>query len=827
MFDFEKLGVFYLGKSYDLASRRRLHDLLLYDSKDLVTHGVCVGMTGSGKTGLCIALLEEAAIDGIPALIIDPKGDLGNLLLNFPDLRAEDFAPWINPDDARRKGLDPAAFAQSQADLWRKGLADWDQDPARIRRLRDSADMAIYTPGSSAGVQLSILKTFDPPSPAILADRDLYRDRVQTTVSALLALLGIEADPMQSREHILLSSLVAHAWEAGSPLDLGELVKLVQQPPMTRIGVMEVESFYPQTERFALAMRLNSLLASPGFAAWTQGQPLDIQSLLYTPAGKPRLAIVSIAHLSDSERMFFVSTLLSQFLSWTRQQSGTTSLRAILYMDEIAGYCPPVANPPSKAPMLTLMKQGRAFGIGVLLATQNPVDLDYKGLSNAGTWFIGRLQTDRDKQRVLDGLEGAASANNARFDRAEMDRLISGLGQRVFLMNNVHDDQPVIFETRWCLSYLRGPLTRDQIKTLIPRDPIPAPPQSPSSSATQPASSTRAAAPTTPRPAIQSPAAVSTPPVLPPGLSQFFLPVRIPQPPQHTLAYAPALLGSGIVHFSDSKLGVEHDDPAVYFVPINPGPIAVDWQTAEELTLTEDELDPAPARISPAAFIDLPPDASRPRSWSTWQKDFADLLLRQRRLELLRCDAIDEVSQPGESERDFRARLTQATREQRDAAIAKLRARYAPKVQTLTDRLRRAQQQIEVQEAQARDAKLGTALSFGSAILGAILGRKAVSAANVSRAATAARGVSRSARESSDVGRAEETAQAIRDQLAQLETTLEEEIHTLTASLDTAGETFETITIRAKKTQVKVRLVTLAWLPHWRSADGLDLPAYR
>ncbi|HEV2173447.1 MAG TPA: DUF87 domain-containing protein, partial [Nitrospira sp.] len=465
--DFEKLGVFYLGRPYDLAAKQAKPGWLLYDSKDLVTHAVCVGMTGSGKTGLCLSLLEEAAIDNIPAIIIDPKGDLGNLLLTFPSLKGEDFQPWINEDDARKKGLSSADYAKAQAELWTKGLADWQQDGSRIQRLRDAANFAIYTPGSNAGLPVSILKSFDAPAVDVLGDAELLRERISTTATSLLGLLGIEADPIQSREHILLSTILDQVWKKEEALDLAALIQAIQSPPVSKIGVMDVDSFFPSKDRFALAMKLNNLLAAPGFQAWLEGEALDVQQLLYASTGKPRLAIFSIAHLDDAERMFFVTLLLSQMVGWMRAQSGTTSLRAILYMDEIFGYFPPVANPPSKLPLMTLLKQARAFGLGVVLATQNPVDLDYKGLANTGTWFIGRLQTERDKARVLEGLEGASVSAGKKFDKGRMEQTLAGLGSRIFLMNNVHEDEPVVFESRWCLSYLRGPLTRMQIKTLM------------------------------------------------------------------------------------------------------------------------------------------------------------------------------------------------------------------------------------------------------------------------------------------------------------------------------------------------------------------------
>ena len=462
---YEKLGAFYLGRPVDLDRQEAAEEPLLYDSKDLLTHAVCVGMTGSGKTGLCIGLIEEAAIDGVPALVIDPKGDLGNLLLTFPDLRPQDFEPWVNADDARRAELSTAEYAAAQADLWRRGLASWGQDGERIRRLRQAAEFAIYTPGSEAGIPISVLASFAAPPPEVRQDADLMRERVATTVSGLLGLMGLDVDPVQSREHILLSTLLHKRWSQGQDADLASLIRGIQDPPVDKIGVLDVDTFFPAKDRMRLALKLNNLLASPGFQSWLKGVPLDIGQLLYTESGRPRVAILSIAHLSESERMFFVALLLNELVSWMRSRPGTTSLRALLYMDEIFGFMPPVAEPPSKRPLLTLLKQARAYGVGVVLATQNPADLDYKGLSNTGTWFIGRLQTERDKLRILEGLEGVETGQG--FDKQELDRIISGLGKRVFLLHNVHESQPELFQTRWVMSYLRGPLTRLQIGQLM------------------------------------------------------------------------------------------------------------------------------------------------------------------------------------------------------------------------------------------------------------------------------------------------------------------------------------------------------------------------
>src|SRR6186713_933994 len=460
--DFEKLGVFYLGREFDPAANALKDDLVLYDSQDLTTHAVCVGMTGSGKTGLCLSLLEEAAIDGVPAICIDPKGDLGNLLLTFPNLAPSDFEPWVDAGDAARKGVSVAEFAAKTADTWKNGLAEWDQTPDRISRLRAAADVAIYTPGAETGVPLSVLRSFAPPAAAVLADAGALRDRVAAMVSGLLSLLGAEADPIGSREHILLANLVEAAWRQGTSLDVPALIQAVQKPPFDKLGAFDLETFFPAKDRLKLAMQLNNLIASPGFATWMTGEPLDAQRLLFTAEGKPRISIISIAHLDDAERMFVVTLVLNELIAWMRAQSGTSSLRAIFYMDEIFGYFPPTANPASKPPMLTLLKQARAFGLGCVLATQNPVDLDYKGLANCGTWFIGRLQTERDKLRVIEGLLSSTGAS-ADGDRGSLEALMNNLTQRVFLMRNVHEDAPVLMKTRWALSFLRGPLTGPEI----------------------------------------------------------------------------------------------------------------------------------------------------------------------------------------------------------------------------------------------------------------------------------------------------------------------------------------------------------------------------
>jgi hypothetical protein len=458
---------FYLGKRYDPASRDVVQtDALLLDSKDLLTHSMCIGMTGSGKTGLCISMLEEAAVAGIPAIIIDPKGDMVNLALSFPNMTIQDFSPWIDPAEAERNNRTVPQEAAHVALQWRKGLAEWNITPDRAKALHDAVDVRVYTPGSSAGIPISALSSFDVPPLSIKQDPDRYRHHVTTMVSGLLSLLDLDADPIQDPGHIFLSTLLQYWWCRGKNVSLDMIIRYLINPPFRMIGIINTDVFFPPKKRTALAMRLNGLLASPSFGGWREGEPLNVDRLLYSPQGKPQVSILSIAHLPQTERMFFVTLLLDHVLAWMQNQPGTSRLRALLYFDEIFGFMPPVANPPSKLALLTLLKQARAFGLGICLATQNPVDLDYRGLSNIGTWFVGRLQTDRDRMKILDGLEGASAQAGAEFNKREMDQLLSSLDKRVFLLHSVHHPNPRIFHSRWCLSYLRGPMTKEQIRML-------------------------------------------------------------------------------------------------------------------------------------------------------------------------------------------------------------------------------------------------------------------------------------------------------------------------------------------------------------------------
>ncbi|CAN5851578.1 ATP-binding protein [soil metagenome] len=815
---FEKLGAFYLGRVRSPNDGTE-GGPLLYDSRDLTTHAICVGMTGSGKTGLCIDLLEEAAIDGVPAIAIDPKGDLGNLLLTFPELRPEDFRPWIDEQEARRRGADADSLAKGEADTWREGLAAWGQDGERIRRLRESAEFAIYTPGSTAGRPLSILRSLAAPPPPLRDDLELLGERVGTTVTGLLGLLGIEADPLQSREHILVSTILQDAWRAGRDLDLAELIRSIQEPPVERIGVMGVEAFYPAKERYELALGINNLLASPGFATWLAGEPLDVGRLLYTEAGKPRVSIVSIAHLPDAERMFLVALLLNEIVGWVRVQPGTSSLRAIVYMDEIFGFFPPVAEPPSKRPLLTLLKQARAHGVGIVLATQNPVDLDYKGLANTGTWFLGRLQTERDKERVLEGLEGVVAGTEAGFDRARMGEILAGLGKRVFLMHNVHESAPVVFETRWAMSYLRGPLTRAEIQRLTPRE---IGSEATAASNALPPEAARSAPPGSAPPRSAPPVPSAAPsggrPLVPPGIEEVFVPARASPPLGHRLHYAPALLIAGTYLVDDRAIAETVTFDIATAAPLGAGATSVDWDAVRVLALAQEELGVGPE--DGATFSALPPAAAESRSYTAWEREFVSWVTRTRELTLWKSPSLGELSRADEDERDFRIRLQQRAREKRDAEREKLEQKYGAKVVKIEERIRKAEQALAREQGQVRRARIDTAVSVGATVLGALFGRR-----SIGRGTTAARGVGRSIEQAGDVGRAEENLAALQRELAELDAELQAEIRTLEAKIDPLAEPLTSLVLRPEKGDVSLRLVALGWLPWWISPEGEKVPA--
>jgi hypothetical protein len=832
MENLEQLASFYLGNEHDLTKGQKLDALVHYDARDLTTHAVCVGMTGSGKTGLGVILLEEAALDGVPSLIIDPKGDMTNLLLTFPELRPEDFRPWVNPDDARRKDMDVDAFAARTADLWRNGLAGSGQGPDRIRRLKEAADFGIYTPGSSAGLRLSILHTLKAPPLSWGTQAELIRDKIGSVVSALLALVGIEADPVRSREHILLSNIFENAWRAGEDLDLAQLLLRIQKPPFSQLGVFPVDTFFPEKDRMDLAMLLNGLMAAPSFADWIQGQPLDINSLLHGPAGKPRVTILYIAHLSEAERQFFVTLLLEQVVSWMGAQSGTTSLRALLYMDEMFGYLPPhPANPPTKKPLLTLLKQARAFGLGLILATQNPVDLDYKALSNAGTWFIGRLQADRDKQRVLDGLEGV-QVGSGGTRRSDFDRMISALQSRVFLLHNVHQDHPVVFQTRWAMSYLRGPLTRDQVSKLVGEHPAP-----PAATASpQPA----AAAPQAP-PEPQSQVPYSqVPPQLPSRVKQVFLRANLSldealarlasergwsrrSKPDHDayLIYDPALLGLATVRFLHAKSRQTQSEEVAYLLPLDSRSSTVDWSQGK----TSFDRRKAAAKPAPGAYFgELPTDLGDAKRHTALEKEFDDYLYYNSSLTLWYNPHLKIYSEMGENEKSFQRRCREEAADARDEEAKKLETKYRAKLDSLENKVEREEREMEEDKIEYDARKQEELLSGAETLLGLFGGRKATRSLST---ASRKRRMTRQAK--ADIKESEEAIEEMEDEIEDLKKELKGELEELTEQWAQRIDDWEEEEVRPRRADVQINLFALAWVPRWEvsiAGQQFSVPAF-
>ena len=817
--DIEGLGVFYLGRKVDtsggsagaLAGGSLAGQPLLIDARRFTTHAVCVGMTGSGKTGLLIDLIEEAAIDGIPTLVIDPKGDLANVLLSFPGLAPADFLPWVEADAAKRDGITVEELAERTAKKWSEGLAASGQSAERIRRLHESVEMAVYTPGSRTGRPLAMLESLDPPPAHVLDDAEARRERIESLVSGILALVGIDTEPGKSREHVLLSTIIDCMWRSGQKLDFGALVRAIPSPPIERVGFLDLENFYPAGDRFQLASKLNTVAAAPGFEAWLEGDPLDVGRLLWTPAGKPRVAVVSIAHLNDSQRMAFVTLLAGQTVAWMRSQGGTSSLKALFLMDEVFGYLPPTANPPSKTPILTLLKQARAYGLGIVLATQNPVDLDYKGLSNAGTWFLGRLQTARDKARVLDGLEGAASSAGKSFDRAKVDRLLSGLEQRMFLLHSVHDDEETVFQSRWTMAYLRGPLLREEIRRLT-QTTASQPTAGVSAEAFPPAASGAGSYAA----AGRESAAGGARPLLPPGVREVFLPPRHAIPLDGVVHYRPAILGRGRVRFAKPAARIDINREVYCLAPASDSLGESAWEQADQ-SAEAPEVEPAPRT---GTFASLPSALAGPKGYATLATALKSHLGRTSRLVLWAAHEVDAVSRPDESEADFRVRIAQKVREWRDAEIDRVRDRNAAKLASLTDRIDRARQKVERERAEAKNKSMQTYVSIGSAVLGALLGRKAATSTNIGRAATSMRTASRSARQQADVVHAEESLATLEERRQILEDEVAADLERIRLESSPERLQLEEMEIPARKTDITVDDVVLAWVPQEPAESG-------
>ncbi len=787
-------GSLYLGEEVDPASHERTGKAVHLKADQLTTHGVIVGMTGSGKTGLGIIMLEEALLSSVPVLIIDPKGDMGNLLLAFPDLAPAAFEPWVSESDARRQGQTVSELATSTAELWRNGLAGWGLGPDRVRALRDAADFTIYTPGSTAGVPLNIVGSLRAPAPG--ADVEAMRDEIEGFVSSLLGLVGIQADPIGSREHVLLANLVEHAWNQGRDLDLATLILQVQDPPLRRLGVFEIDGFFPRKDRTALAMRLNGLVASPSFAAWTQGPDLDVGTLLRSPQGKPRAAIVSLAHLSDDERQFVITLLLSNLITWMRGQSGTENLRALVYMDEVFGYVPPTAAPPSKKPILTILKQARAFGVGMVLSTQNPVDVDYKALSNAGTWMIGRLQTERDKGRLLEGLRSASGD----VDLKHVDATISGLGKREFLLHSTKSSQPVVFGTRWAMSYLRGPLSREQIGALM---------ADVADQATPAAAPTQAPGP----PPIGDDESLA-PPDVPAGVPVYYLDPaaewagEVGAIPGGT-TFEPGVAVRVNLLYDDTHADVRHEEEwEAILLPVSDTP---DPEAARPVDY--DARDFRSEAPSGARYVIPEAPVGSSAYWSGIKTRVRDHLVRSRSVEIFKNPHLKLYSRVGESREAFAKRCAAAAEKAQDEESAKLTGKFETRIERAKTQLAKAQDRVYELEADTKARRSQELIAGAGDLLSTFLGGRSRARSIATRLGRAASRRSMTSRTAQRMESAENRVEEKVDEVTGLEQELADAILEIDEKWQEREEAIETVQIGLEKTDVTVDQVALVWIP--------------
>jgi hypothetical protein len=784
-------GSLYLGALLDDASSEPTGERLELKSDQLTTHGVIVGMTGSGKTGLGIVLLEEVLASGVPALILDPKGDMSNLLLNFPDFRPEDFEPWVDGAEAKRKGISASELGAQTAKTWETGLAGSGIDPERMRALRDGVDMRVITPGSTAGIPINVIGDLSPPAGSWEEHGETIRDEIEGLVSGLLVMADIEADPLTSREHILLSNLVEHAWRDGRSLDLATLLLQVQDPPIRKLGVFEVDTFFPAKDRTKLAMRLNGLMASPSFAEWMIGEPLDAERLLRAPDGRPRASIIHLAHLSDSERIFVVTLLLSKLVTWMRQQPGTSELRAFVYADEVMGFAPPTAEPPTKRPILTLYKQARAHGVGVVMATQNPVDLDYKLMSNAGTWMVGRLQTERDKARILEALQSASGDSNV----AAWDARIGALGKRQFLLKSASSAAPTLFTTRWAMSYLRGPLTRAELLRLD-----------------QKSSADEVAAPGSDR--ASAPALDADESTAPPRVAEG-IPVRYLDPAAswaRDLGVVPSgrRLEPGLATrvrllFDETVGDIRHEEEweAVFF------PLGPRFESENAVTVDYDARDFRDAPIGDVvyALVDAPLDKAS--FFKDAEKAIEDRLFREKTLKVLKNTELKLYSRPGESKEDFEIRCLAAAEDLADAEAKKLRGRFETKLATARKRVADAERRVRELDVDVGQRRQQEIVAGAGDVLSMFLGGRA----RVRSLSGASSRRSQTRRTQERLQSASEKMEEYQDAIADLEKELSEEIEQIWERWKTVAANNEDFEVVLERNDVTLDEVILFWAP--------------
>jgi hypothetical protein len=836
---------FYLGRIFDAKQGKATADPYLYDQTDLTTHAVITGMTGSGKTGFCISLLEEAALKGIPAISVDPKGDLTNLVLHFPDLLPSDFQPWIDPDAARREGKTVDVMAAETAATWKKGLADYSLGKEQLEKLKTSVDFTIYTPGSSSGVPVNILASFQSPDVPWSGNEEILREKIASIVSALLGLVGVtDIDPLRSREHILISNLLETAWSKGQTLQLSDLILQVQNPPFERLGALPVDGFFPTKDRGELAMLLNNFMASPSFQIWLSGQTLDIQKILYKDDGSPRHSIFYIAHLSESERMFFVTMLYSSIESWMRSQRGTSSLRALVYFDEIMGYLPPVANPPSRTVILRMLKQARAFGVGLVLATQNPVDLDYKALSNAGTWVIGRLQTEQDKNRLLDGLTSAAGG----VDRGEADRMISGLGKRVFLVQNVHAKAPVLIGTRWCLNYLAGPLARTQIPAANALVGAKAPIESSTVNASGAAAGAGAvASPSSRQAATQTTSAAagaytSTRPGIPQGMDEIYFPNNLSfsqaaeqagaTGPQSGLVYKPALLGQLQVNYLSRAYNLDTSKRMACLVE-DEVTGRISW---EDYSIPEQDIKTLKAQREPAnaLYDSLPGWLTDVKRLGQFQNDFEDWAYRTGGVSILSNKSLKTTATPGMTKEEFLDVCRKAAEDAAKDDLDKIERDYQVKASTIEAKINKQQMEIQQKEGQLNarrtDEIVKGASVVGNVLFGILGGKKSGISSALSGGSSTLNKHRMAEEAASRVEQEKQDMSVLEQQKAALDNNKADDIATAKEKWQKVAEDIQEVPVAPAKKDIYTELFGVAWLPYYTVKSGLEdrlIPAFK
>ena len=785
-------GELFLGGVVDATSGDRTDHDLMYPARHLTTHGVIVGMTGSGKTGLGVIALEEALQSGIPTLVIDPKGDMGNLLLNFPSFRPEDFRPWIDEGEARREGITPEELAAKTAETWRSGLDGWGINSDTMRTLGIGAEFGIYTPGSNAGIPLNIVGSLDAPDLDWDTHAETGRDEIEGFVSSLLLLAGIDADPISSPEHILLATIIERAWTEGRSLDLATLIGRVQQPPIRKLGVFDLDSFFPPKERNKLAMRLNGLVASPSFTSWMQGPPLDVGRMLYADDGRPRASIVYLPHLGEQERQFIVTLLLSKVVTWMRSQPGTSDLRALIYMDEVFGFAPPTAEPPSKKPILTILKQARAHGVGLILSTQNPVDLDYKAMSNAGTWMIGRLQTERDKARILEGLKSASGA----VDVAALDALIGDLAKRQFVLHSTKESQPTLFTTRWAMSYLRGPLTRDEVATLMAEAPQRAP--------------VADARDTDPPAAVLADDESTVAPDVADGVATYHLDPAAPWAGDvgandASSKFAPGIIATVHLTFDDRYAQLDHDEvwEAVIY------PLGERFEPETAVAVDYDDRDLA-AEPPPGATYVLPDAPIKNKTFFTQAATaLRSHLQRSQNITVLKNPALKIYSRVGEADEEFTARCKAHAEDRADEDVAKLKDKFEKRIRSVESQLRKAENRVRELNVDVESRRSQEMLSGAGELLSVFLGGRRRSS-SLSRAASRR---SQTRKTEERLRSAEDKYNEYVEKLNDLEDDLAQEFQAITAKWEDAAAEVETVEIGLEKTDITVDELALLWIP--------------